>query len=382
MRSHRARRAVGLAAVLAMGWAGGAVAGTNAASAGSADGDACGDLEPGGLAGLVAEPTLLELSGLAGSRRHQAVLWAHNDSGGAPELFAMREDGTSLGVYPIEGAAAVDWEDMAAGPGADGTGAYLYAGDIGDNDSVRPSVTVYRVPEPEAAPALPGAPLAGTEVIELTYPDGPSDAEALLVDPRTGDLVIVTKSLAGASRVLSAPVETLVPGAPVAMVDAGPRPVPLPPTEHEGLPATMVTGGDVSPDGSLIVLRTYGSVLVFPRADDESLAEALLGEPCFGPQQAEAQGEAIAFTGDGTAYVTASEGTNVAINRVVRTDQIVTTTTTATTASTGDDAVTEAAEDDDVVTIVGLLVGAALLLVVVGGVVLWWSRRRRGSGAG
>ena len=32
----------------------------------------------------------------------------------------------------------------------------------------------------------------------------------------------------------------------------------------------MVTGGDVSPDGSLVVLRTYRSVLVFERGDDQT----------------------------------------------------------------------------------------------------------------
>ena len=339
---------------------------------------ACTGLEPGGLGGLVAETRLTELSGLAGSRRYDDVLWAHNDSGGQPEVYAMREDGTALGAYPLDGATATDWEDIAAGPGPDATGDFLYVGDIGDNDAKRPSVTVYRVPEPDAEPAPPGATLPGVEAIELTYPGGPSDAEALLVDPRTGDLVIVTKSLTGASRVLSAPAASLQPGAPVAMVDAGARPIPISPTAGEGLPGTMVTGGDVSPDGSLVVLRTYRSVLVFERGDDETLAEALLGEPCFGPQQEEAQGEAIAFTHDGSAYVTASEGTNVAIVRIAVVEEAPTTTTTAPTS----DEVAEAPEDDDIVTILGLLVGAALVFFVLGGAALWWSRRRRGSGAG
>ena len=346
---------------------------------GAQEDGACDRFEPGGLAGLVAESRVVELSGLAASRQHDGVLWSHNDSGGAPELYAMREDGTALGAYPVEGATATDWEDMASGPGTDGAGDFLYVGDIGDNGAVRASVTVYRVPEPEEAPALPCTSLPGAEALELTYPGGPSDAEALLVDPRTGDLVIVTKSVTGASRVLNAPVETLEPGAPIAMVDAGPRRIPLPTTEAEGLPATMVTGGDVSPDGSLVVLRTYGSVLVFPRADDQTLAEALLGEPCFGPQQQEPQGEAIAFTHAGTAYVTASEGTNVPINRVVLTEPVVSTTTTT---ESSDRETETAAEEDDDATIVAVLIGAAVLLVVLGGVALFVARRRRRSGAG
>ena len=235
---------------------------TPAASAGPSE---CDEFEPVEVGGPVAEPRLIELSGLAASPGHSDVLWAHNDSGGAAELYAFAEDGTSLGAYPVEGAEAVDWEDMAAGPAPNGSDSVLYIGDIGDNDAARPTVTVYRVYEPGEIPAEPGVPLTEVEAIELEYPDGPSDAEALLVDPRSGDLVIVTKSLLGRSRVLSVPAASLVPGAPVPMVDEGGLQVPLPPEPGSGFPGTAVTGGDVSPDGSMVLLRTYRSVLAFAR---------------------------------------------------------------------------------------------------------------------
>jgi hypothetical protein len=346
------------------------------ASAGSGP---CADLEPVALGGTVTEPRLLELSGLAASRRHPDVLWAHNDSGGAAELYALAEDGTALGAYSVEGSEAIDWEDMAAGPGADGEGDFLYVGDIGDNDAARPSVIVYRVPEPAAAPAAPGASLPGGEPIELRYPGGPSDAEALLVDPLTGDVVIVTKSLLGASRVLEADAASLVTGAPVTMSDTGGLRVPLPPAPGGGLPGTMVTGGDVSPDGSIVVLRTYRSVLVFERAGGQTVAEALLGEPCFGPQEEEPQGEAIAFTGDGAAYVTASEGTNVPVTRVGLAEPAA-TSTTASSTTTPTEALDDQTEDDT--TIAGALIGAAVLLLLLGGGALLVSRRRGASGAG
>ena len=71
----------------------------------------------------------------------------------------------------------------------------LYVGDIGDNASRRASIDVYRVPEPRVGAAA-SAPAAR---LRLRYPDGAHDAEALLVDPLRGDLVIVTKVL-GAAR--------------------------------------------------------------------------------------------------------------------------------------------------------------------------------------
>jgi hypothetical protein len=263
-------------------------------------------------AGTVADSRVVELSGVAASRRHPGVLWTHNDSGGAPEVYAVGLDGKALGAYPITGASATDWEDIAVGPGP-GSGSYLFVGDIGDNGAERSSVTVYRVAEPAVKPAAPGAALGGAAVIQLQYPKGPADAEALLIDPRTGDLVIVTKALSGISRVLVAPKASLQPGATVTMTDTGTITIPVP-SSGSGLPGTMVTGGDVSPDGSIVALRTYRSVLLYARGSG-SVAAALKGSPCFGPQAQEPQGEAVAFTRDGGSLVTASEGGHPMLHR-------------------------------------------------------------------
>jgi len=344
--------------------------------------DVCAQLEPVEVGGTVEAPQLLELSGLAGSPHHSDVLWAHNDSGGVAELYAFAEDGTSLGTYAVEGANITDWEDMAAGPAPNGSGPVLYIGDIGDNGAERRSVTVYRVSEPGQVPTAPGVPLTEVEAIELRYPGGPSDAEALLIDPRTGDLVIVTKSLLGASRVLTAEAASLAPGAPVDLIDAGALVVPRPPDPGLGLPGTAVTGGDVSPDGSIVLLRTYRSVLAFARADGQSLADALMGDPCFAPQEEELQGEAIAFTGDGTAYVTASEGPNVPIHRVGVTAPGSATTTTAAAVPTTSAAASESDSVDDDSSTATLLVAFAIALLVIGVGAWAWSRRGRGSVAG
>src|SRR5215207_1575918 len=71
------------------------------------------------VAGTVANPVLVEISGVAASRAHPGVLWTHNDSGGAPEVYAVAQDGADLGTYAVDGARATDWEDIAVGPGPD-----------------------------------------------------------------------------------------------------------------------------------------------------------------------------------------------------------------------------------------------------------------------
>ena len=179
----------------------GAVVGLVAALPASAAPALCGPVREEQI-GVVRAPGAVELSGLVVSRAQPGVLFTHNDSGDSPRIFALRLDGTLLAVDRVPGAAAVDWEDMAVGPGRDG-GPALYLGDIGDNTARRATVDVYRVPEPVVRSGGGGA-TAPAERLVLRYPDGPHDAETLLVDPRRGDLYLVTKRADGRSGVYRA----------------------------------------------------------------------------------------------------------------------------------------------------------------------------------
>ena len=139
------------------------------------------------------DPKLRETSGLAASRLTPGVLWAHNDSGNAAVLYALDETGALVAELPLP-VVGLDWEDMAAGPGPDGS-PYLWVADTGDNLTLRPNVTIYRLPEPTVAPGAPAGtlPATGLERITVAYPDGPHDVETLLVDPVTGDAFLVGK---------------------------------------------------------------------------------------------------------------------------------------------------------------------------------------------
>lgn len=285
---------------------GGLVLGLLPSSAGAPS--ACDRFGEAREAGRVGAVELSEISGVAASRVHAGVLWAHDDSDGAPELVALDETGDDLGTYAVEGAEARDWEDLAAAGGA------LFVGDIGDNIDGWPSVSLHRVAEPPTRPDGTGGALVA-EAVTLRYPDGPVNAEALLVDPRDGTVVVLTKE-DGVSRVFTAPAASLVDGTTVTLTAAGSFEVPEPSGFVLGLPGTVVTGADVSPDGSTVLVRTYRSVLAFTRPDGAPLAAAFGRPPCEAPQRNEAQGEAIAFVDGGAGYVTISEGPAPAINRV------------------------------------------------------------------
>ncbi len=249
-------------------------------------------------AGTIQQPGLKETSGLAASILNTGVLWAHNDSGDTARVFAMDKQGNHLGIYNITGVTATDWEDIAVGPGPATGVSYLYLGDIGDNKGSRASIKVYRVPEP--AVSIGQAPvnvnIAGTDTIRLAYPDGARDAETLMVDPLTRDLYVISKR-ESKSRLYRAAYPQSTTQITVM--------------EYLGqLPWGWATGGDISPDGSEILVRSYFNASLWSRPAGKTIWQALSSPPCTIPLATEAQGESICFDAAGKGYFTASEGLN------------------------------------------------------------------------
>jgi hypothetical protein len=265
------------------------------------------------------DPVLDEVSGVAASRTQPPLLWVHDDSGGAPAVYAIRPDGTLVATYTIDGATNTDWEDLAVGRGPKHGVSYLYVGDIGQNNARRDHVTVYRVAEPEA-PLSPTGTLTGAAVISLRYPDHPVDAESMFVDPRAGDLYVIDKELlTREGRVFRAPARRLVDGADVTMREVASFTLepddPVVPSRVARFPGTWITGADISPDGSTILVRTYRRVLAFSRGPHGSVAGAFGRPPCAAPQIDEPQGEAVGFAANGASYFTISEGVGAAVHR-------------------------------------------------------------------
>lgn len=255
---------------------------------------------------VLEDRAITESSGLVASRRNPDLFWTHNDSGDGPLLYAFDRKGQSKGRWRVDGAQAVDWEDIAAGPGPEPGISYLYIGDIGDNDSERASITVYRVIEPvitvdDNSTANRSRTTERAEAIRLKYPDGPHDAETLLIHPVTGDLYVITKNFDASSGIykLKAPFSA---SSINTLRRVGEISVP-------NLLGGLITGGDISPDGRRVVLcdylEAYEMSLARDSAEDfDDIWKQPMAPIELGPRQ---QGEAICYRLDGNAILATSE---------------------------------------------------------------------------
>ncbi len=254
----------------------------------------------GASAGNVAIPALDECSGLVASRNNANVLWAHNDSGDSARLFALDPQGRLLGIYNLTGANHTDYEDIAMGPGPVPNVSYLYVADIGDNDENRSSIRVYQIPEPAVyARQYTNPPTIGTKGVRgitLTYPDGARNAEALLVDPVTGDLFIASK--ASTSRLYTASQAALNAGTNVTLAFVRTVAFDVP------------SAADISPSGQEIIFRQEDFARLWTRTNGQTVSNALAEIPATIPvigTPTEPNGEAVAFDANGNGYYTLSE---------------------------------------------------------------------------
>lgn len=258
---------------------------------------------PGVSTGNVSISALTECSGVVASRDNANVLWVHNDAGDAARLFALDTQGQLLGTYNLTGATHTDYEDIGIGPGPLPNVSYLYVGDIGDNNENRASIRVYQIPEPAvyARQAInpPTVGVKGVRGITLNYPDGPHNAEALFVDPLTGDLVIITKE-ARTSQIFTTTQAALNSGTNITLNLVGPLPFDVP------------SGADISSTGREIVVRHEDFALLWTRTNNQPIGSALAEFPVDIPvigRPIEPNGEAIGFDACGNGYFTLSDST-------------------------------------------------------------------------
>jgi hypothetical protein len=260
--------------------------------------------------GILANPALIETSGLVASFREPDLLWAVNDGGHPGMLYALKTDGRDHGSVAVEGATNIDWEDLAAFER--GGRAYILIADVGDNEALRDTCCLYVVPEPGRKAGVFQAAVGVEWRVRFRYEDGPRDCEGVSVDTRTGQILLVTKRTSPPqiyTLPLQPPSDTVVTAR-----RAGEVPLIPPPTFQDrarnpyfGHLLSQPTAFDIRRDNRLAVVLTYKNAYLFPRTADETWPLALARKPWVVRLPKLAQQETACFSPDGRALYVSTE---------------------------------------------------------------------------
>lgn len=262
------------------------------------------ELQQSNVIGRLQGKEMNEISGIAASGINPDIYYVHNDSGDTSRFFAIQPSGhVRSTIYfkadPAELRGVHDCEDIAVGPGPVADKSYIYLGDIGDNDAKRKSITVYRMEE-KAAWATDSLSTANAAPIHFIYPDGPKDAETLMVDPVDKLMYIISKRQDSVT-VYTSPLN-FKPNSTVVLTKRCK-------IFFKGLKLfKWITAGDISKDGRQVLVKSYTKVYYWKRDADEPIWKLLQKPPQILPYEQEKQGEAIGFARDGKGYYTTSEG--------------------------------------------------------------------------
>lgn len=268
--------------------------------------------------GRIESDRLVECSGMDTSTTHGDLLWAINDSGNGPFLYALGGDGRDRGRVRVAGAKNRDWEGLATF-NWHGRPMILIA-DFGDNDQRHARHTLYIVAEPR----LDGERLQRSAAIEVawriafSYPDRGHDAEGVAVDAGREKVFVLTKRdvppLLFALPLKPASTSPHVEARQIAAVNR----IPPPSTEDRLHPygdlRSQPTALDLSTDGLTMVLLTYKHAYLFNRLPGDSWAAAVSAQPALIPlplpqdNRHLRQREAICFSMDERALLVTSEG--------------------------------------------------------------------------
>lgn len=254
-----------------------------------------------------------ESSGLARSQRRGNLLWTLNDSGGDTALYGISTQGRHVATLKIRGQGLInqDWEDLASyrRDGRD----YLLIGDMGDNFAWRASLRFHLVREPRLPGPLPARPRDLSTDIErsfqVTFPDGPRDAEALAVDGRDNMAYVISKRDARPA-LYRFPLDA-DPATPIVMEALGAINIPRAPANYSGNANSFnwVTAMDFDDSLTRAYVGTLTSGYLYHRRAGESWAQALAREPlAFGlPDYAQIEGGTFPYRNRDSLYISSEQ---------------------------------------------------------------------------
>ena len=228
----------------------------------------------------IVDPRITESSSLAISARFPGIAYTANDEGKAVVYAVDIASGAVVGTTKLKGALFTDPEGLAID--SQGT---LWLADVGDNKKRRSEVALFAFPEQG-----PGEYKVKPATYRIIYSDGiPRNAEAFLLNPRSGAKYIVTKCKKRPGSLFALPTELRL-NTPQVAVDLG---IPMP---------AKITDGAFTADGAWVVLTDGRQAHVLDPVT-WAIARSI-------PLPQVRQGESLAFDPHGKRFLIGSEGKN------------------------------------------------------------------------
>ncbi len=233
-----------------------------------------------GIAGIVTDPALGELSGLAPLRRTAERYWAINDGGNGNHLLLIDTRGRVQRKLTVDGVKNVDWEDLASFRWQGES--WLLIADTGDNSGLRKYVSLWLLREPD--PDGSGRSAGPAQELRLRYPDEPHDVESMTVDAATGTVYLLSKRTVP-PVLYSLPLDAAgsgheVTATAVAKLDGIPQPTEREIARDGSLSRfrSQATALELDCSGRGLLVLTYDAVYRFRRDPGQDWSEALRGQ--------------------------------------------------------------------------------------------------------
>ncbi|MCK6602967.1 MAG: hypothetical protein L6Q77_14215 [Bacteroidetes bacterium] len=254
--------------------------------------------------GKITSSLIPEPSGIVKSRTYPGVYWVHNDKGNTARIFGVRLSGeliqppgqTGFDGIQVKNADNKDWEDITC----DDQG-YLYIADLGNKESDRRDLVIYKLREPDPftdSSVKPEAkyPVYYPDQTAFPAPSGNYNCESLFWSD--GFLYVLTKHDSDGNTRLYR-LDSLKTDRPNGLTLLGTWPA-----------GGKVTGAEASPDGQKLAVLTYNAIRIYQKPEpgkpwlDGSFKSLRLVEMKY---------EGICFSTGDTLVVSNEEGDQFAV---------------------------------------------------------------------
>lgn len=274
--------------------------------------------------GTSYKDVMKEISGLACSRQTPGYLWAHGDENASSsdrKIIAIQPSGTLAMTVKLTtpNTDRDDWEDICTGVYNNTN--YVFLGAIGDNDlQFNDQYYIYYFEEPAITS---GTITVTVNTICYGYPDNKAHNTETLMYDNVEQMLYIADKVDGVCHLYKLPFRT----------DYGTGVQRL--TEvcalGSGSKFKLANGGDISPDGRCMAIKSEKYVLLWERQGSESLSTTAQRLPVqIAAYQEEEQGESLAWYNDSLFYTTSDSKKNTPIYKYVRGNSTTPPDTTST----------------------------------------------------